>query len=64
MFREDVKIVMASSGLYEWLMKIIGTGGIGSEGSANGKIPEQEPEEKSKDKDDKKQMLGEFSIIH
>ncbi|KAK7438063.1 gamma tubulin complex Spc97/GCP2 subunit Alp4 [Stygiomarasmius scandens] len=58
MFREDVKIVMASSGLYEWLMKIIGTGGIGSEGNANGKIPEQEPEEKSKDKDDKKQMLA------
>ncbi|THU90397.1 gamma-tubulin complex component 2 [Dendrothele bispora CBS 962.96] len=55
MFREDVKVIMASSGLYEWLMKIIGTGGI----EGNGKVPEQEPEEyKGKDKDDKKQMLA------
>ncbi|KAJ3982332.1 Spc98 family-domain-containing protein [Lentinula detonsa] len=57
MFREDVKVVMAGSGLYDWLMKIISTGGIGSERVGEGEIGNLN-EEKKDHKDDKKPLLA------
>ncbi|KAF9074733.1 gamma-tubulin complex, DGRIP84/SPC97 component [Rhodocollybia butyracea] len=58
MFREDVKVIMAGSGLYDWLMKIISTGGLGSEKEGDN---EAAHEEAKKDKDDKKPLLGKSS---
>ena len=57
MFREDVKVTMANSGLYEWLLNVASISGVIGEEEAehahgNGH------EESKKDKDDKKQMLG------
>lgn len=55
MFREDVKVTMATSGLYDWLLKVVRVSGDidGVDGAkGNGQ------EESKKDKDDKKQMLG------
>ncbi|KAJ3782503.1 gamma-tubulin complex component protein, partial [Lentinula aff. detonsa] len=57
MFREDVKVVMAGSGLYDWLMKIISTGGIGSERVGEGEIGNLN-EEKMDHKDDKRPLLA------
>ncbi|TDL20542.1 hypothetical protein BD410DRAFT_829604 [Rickenella mellea] len=62
--REDVKVVMASSGLYEWLMKVLKVSGVigGEEGGAGGIGTGEEHEDgkrddKEKDKD-KKGMLA------
>ncbi|KAJ4490401.1 Spc98 family-domain-containing protein [Lentinula aciculospora] len=56
MFREDVKVVMAGSGLYDWLMKIISTGGIGSERVGENEVGNEEA--KKEQKDDKKPLLA------
>ncbi|KAJ3967090.1 Spc98 family-domain-containing protein [Lentinula raphanica] len=59
MFREDVKVVMAGSGLYDWLMKIISTGGLGSERVGEGEVGNGNVnEEKKEQKDDKKPLLA------
>ncbi|KIK68968.1 hypothetical protein GYMLUDRAFT_153001 [Collybiopsis luxurians FD-317 M1] len=55
LYREDVKVVMAGSGLYDWLMKIISTGGIGSERAGE---TEATHEEAKKDKEDKKPLIA------
>ncbi len=61
MFREDVKVTMAGSGLYEWLLTVVNVSGLeegeGIEGHAH--AHESQKKEREKDKDDKKQMLGE-----
>ncbi|KAJ3806505.1 Spc98 family-domain-containing protein [Lentinula aff. lateritia] len=56
MFREDVKVVMAGSGLYDWLMKIISTGGLGSERVGESEVGNEEA--KKEQKDDKKPLLA------
>lgn len=62
MFREDVKVTMASSGLYEWLLNVVNVSGEIDEGSgADGHGHTHE--ESKKDKDDKKQILG-ISIFY
>jgi gamma-tubulin complex component 2 len=59
MFREDVKVTMAGSGLYEWLLKVVSVSGVigGEDGETNGDTVHDESK-KDKEKDDKKQMLG------
>lgn len=61
-FREDVKVTMATSGLYDWLLKVVSvSGAIGAEGedlmSAGLEAVIEEPSGKDKDKD-KKQLQG------
>lgn len=54
LFREDVRVNMAGSGLYEWLLKVVSVSGvIGSdEADAEG------AEEHKRDKEKEKPMLG------
>ncbi|KAI0084948.1 Spc98 family-domain-containing protein [Irpex rosettiformis] len=55
MFREDVKVTMATSGLYDWLLKVVRVSGDldkDLDGTKSGH------EDSKKDKDDKKQMLA------
>lgn len=61
MFREDVKVTMAGSGLYEWLLTVVNVSGL-EEGEAlegHAHAHESQKKEREKDRDDKKQMLGE-----
>jgi gamma-tubulin complex component 2 len=56
---------MAGSGLYEWLLKVVGVSGVigGEDGEAADGIPNEESKkEREKDKDDKKPMLGKSPI--
>ncbi|KAI6169665.1 Spc98 family-domain-containing protein [Pisolithus thermaeus] len=61
-FREDVKVTMASTGLYEWLLKVIsvsGTiGGEEGEGNHDAATHEEPKKDRDKDKDDKKALLA------
>ena len=61
MFREDVKVTMAKSGLYEWLLTVVNVSGLedGDAAEGHGHAHESQKKEREKDKDDKKQMLGE-----
>ena len=61
MFREDVKVTMAGSGLYEWLLTVVNVSGLEEGEAADGHVHahESQKKEREKDKDDKKQMLGE-----
>jgi len=57
-FREDVRVSIASSGLYEWLLKVISVSGVinGEEGEG---VPDEElKKDRDREKDDKKPMLG------
>ncbi|OJA13580.1 hypothetical protein AZE42_09873 [Rhizopogon vesiculosus] len=59
-FREDVRVTIASSGLYEWLLKVISVSGVigGEEGEG---LPDEEAKkdrDREKEKDDKKPMLA------
>jgi gamma-tubulin complex component 2 len=61
-FREDVRVTIASSGLYEWLLKVISVSGVigGEEGEG---VPDEEAKkDREKEKDDKKPMLGTISF--
>ncbi|CCM01248.1 uncharacterized protein FIBRA_03297 [Fibroporia radiculosa] len=57
MFREDLRVIMAGSGLYEWLLKVVSVNGIiaGEDGEGADAYEEQK---KEKEKDDKKQILA------
>jgi gamma-tubulin complex component 2 len=59
-FREDVRATIASSSLYDWLLKVISVSGVigGEEGEG---VPDEEAKkdrDREKEKDDKKPMLG------
>ncbi|KAK0461793.1 gamma-tubulin complex, DGRIP84/SPC97 component [Desarmillaria tabescens] len=60
LFREDVKVTMATSGLYEWLMKVVGESGqIGDEiDPAKGR-----DEKKEKERDEKKPLLAIDALV-
>ncbi|KAI0764704.1 Spc98 family-domain-containing protein [Fomes fomentarius] len=60
MFREDVKVTMAGSGLYEWLLTVVNVSGLEEGEAADGHMHghESQKKEREKDKDDKKQMLA------
>ena len=63
MFREDLRVTMATSGLYEWLLKVVSVSGVlgGEEGDApDAHGHEESKKEREKEKDDKKQMLGQY----
>lgn len=63
MFREDVRVTMAGSGLYEWLLKVVTVNGVilGEDGEgADGHAHEEAKKEREKEKDDKKQTAGKF----
>ena len=55
-FREDVKVIIAGSGLYEWLLKVVSVNGV--IGNEEGELGDHAVEEHKKEKEDKKQMLG------
>ncbi|KAL0958818.1 hypothetical protein HGRIS_014137 [Hohenbuehelia grisea] len=62
LFREDLKVVLATSGLYEWLVKIVETNasndkdGLPDVGQHH--MQQEHKKEKEKEKDDKKPMLA------
>ncbi|KAI0699788.1 Spc98 family-domain-containing protein [Cerioporus squamosus] len=58
MFREDVKVTMAGSGLYEWLLTVVNVSGLEEGEAAEGHAHGHESQKREKDKDDKKQMLA------
>ncbi|KAF8837393.1 hypothetical protein BDN67DRAFT_973022 [Paxillus ammoniavirescens] len=62
LFREDVKASIASTGLYEWLLKVISVSGVigGEEGEGipDGNGQEDSKRDRDKDKDEKKPMLA------
>jgi len=59
LFREDVKVTMAESGVYEFLLKIVSVNGVigGEDGDMEGGHVHEE-HKKEKEKDEKKSMLG------
>jgi gamma-tubulin complex component 2 len=64
-FREDVKVSIAGTGLYEWLLKVISVSGViggdDGEGVPDSAGQEDTKKDREKDKDEKKPMLGEAS---
>jgi len=62
LFREDVKVSLADTGLYAFLMKVVSVVGIG--GDEKDREGSQEFfERKERDKDDKKPILGEYTLF-
>jgi gamma-tubulin complex component 2 len=58
-FREDVRVTMATTGLYEWLLRIVNVSGvIGDDGDFTGDGVHDDHHKKGKEKDEKKPMLG------
>ncbi|EIN05477.1 hypothetical protein PUNSTDRAFT_115910 [Punctularia strigosozonata HHB-11173 SS5] len=63
-FRDDVRVSIAGSGLYEWLLKVVSVTGVvpggGEEGADGGGIDaaHQEDHRREREKDDKKQILA------
>jgi gamma-tubulin complex component 2 len=67
LFREDVRVTMAGSGLYDWLLKVVSVSGVigGEDGEpADAAAHEESKKERDKERDDKKPMLGKRSIRH
>jgi gamma-tubulin complex component 2 len=58
MFREDVRVTMAGSGLYEWLLKIISVNGVIGGEDGEGIDTGHAQDDGKKGKEDKKQILG------
>jgi gamma-tubulin complex component 2 len=58
MFREDVKVTMATSGLYEWLLKIISVNGVIGGEDGEGIDVGHPQEDVRKGKEEKKQIIG------
>ena len=67
-YREDVKVTMASSGLYDWLLKVVSvSGAIGGEGEelAGAAAGVDAVDEGGKDKEKERKQLqgGSFHIL-
>ncbi|KAF9234202.1 Spc98 family-domain-containing protein [Melanogaster broomeanus] len=61
LFREDLKASIASTGLYEWLLKVISVSGVigGEEGEgAPDSAREDSKKDRDRDKDEKKPMIA------
>lgn len=60
LFREDVKITMAGSGLYEWLLTVVNVSGVigGEDGDSEQANGHAEHGSHKKEKDDKKPIIG------
>jgi len=65
LYRDDVKITMTDSGLFDFLLKVVNMQGIGARGEegADEGSGHHMAEEQKKDKEDKKSMIGESSIF-
>ncbi|KIK96610.1 hypothetical protein PAXRUDRAFT_138061 [Paxillus rubicundulus Ve08.2h10] len=67
LFREDVKASIASTGLYEWLLKVISVSGViggeEGEGMPDGTGQEDSKRDRDKDKDEKKPMLAIDALV-
>lgn len=64
MFREDVKVTVATSGLYEWLLKVVSVSGvIGGGEEGEGTDGNAHSHGKKKGDGDEKQMLGKYSHL-
>lgn len=68
MFREDVKVTIAASGLYEWLLKVVSVSGVIG-GAEEGEGADVNPQShghashgKKKGDSDEKQMLGTYRV--
>jgi len=61
-YHEDVRVAIAPTGLYEWLIKVVSMSGVisGEDGEAIGEGGGHGHDEhkKDRDKDEKKQVLG------
>ncbi|KAI9454203.1 Spc98 family-domain-containing protein [Russula earlei] len=58
-FREDVRVTMATTGLYEWLLRIVNVSGvIGEDSDFVGDGGYDEHHKRGKEKDEKKPMLA------
>jgi len=61
MFREDVKVKMATNGLYDWLLKIISEkGAIGGEAGEGGGIADSAHGAEGRKNKDEKPLMGKF----
>lgn len=56
LFREDIKVTMAESGLYDFLLKVVTVSGVL-------KTEEGGEEETKKEKEEKKPMLGVLILL-
>ncbi|KAH6904213.1 gamma-tubulin complex component 2 [Coprinopsis sp. MPI-PUGE-AT-0042] len=54
LYREDVKVTMADSGLYDFLLKVVNVSGVIGKDDKDEPVPEEQPK---KDKDDKKSSM-------
>jgi gamma-tubulin complex component 2 len=54
LYREDVKVTMADSGLYDFLLKVVNVSGVIGKDDKDEPVPEEQPK---KDKDDKKSTM-------
>lgn len=57
-FRDDVKVTMAASGLYDWLIEVASVSGMSAEDGMEMDYHMQEEQAKGKDKEEKKPILG------
>ena len=57
-FREDVRVTMATTGLYEWLLRIVNVSGVIGEENDLAGDGHDEHNKKGKDKEEKKPLLG------
>jgi gamma-tubulin complex component 2 len=57
-FREDVRVTMATTGLYEWLLRIVNVSGVIGDDGDFGDGGNDEHHKKGKERDEKKPMLG------
>ncbi|KAF8880566.1 Spc98 family-domain-containing protein [Infundibulicybe gibba] len=58
LYREDVKVTMAESGLYEFLLKVVSVSGVIGTEEGEHEGGHEEPQKKEKEKEDKKSMLA------
>ncbi|KAI0288306.1 Spc98 family-domain-containing protein [Russula brevipes] len=57
-FREDVRVTMATTGLYEWLLRIVNVSGVIGDDGDFGDGGNDEHHKKGKERDEKKPMLA------
>lgn len=53
-----MRVSIASSGLYEWLLKVISVSGVIGGKKGEGVADEEAKKDRDREKDDKKPMLG------
>lgn len=64
LFREDIKVTLAESGLYDFLGKVIAVSGVHGHEGIDEEPKKEKEKEKDKDKDDKKGTCSYYSYMH